>query len=209
LPETAFNRLADNWRPLFAIAELAGGDWSQRAAAAFVGLTATADLDAQGVGTLLLADIADLFAGTDKLPSSNLAESLAAIEGRPWAEWGKHRKPISPNQLANQLRRFGVSPRTIRIGDETLRGYVFEDFREAFERYLPKPPLPECNTATMLGKTPISEVQQAESVLHPENGPLQRECCSVAPQKGVVRGNKEVSSDSDETDTIQKGTYEL
>ncbi len=95
-----------------------------------------ADLNAQGVGTLLLADISDLFAagGRDKLPSSNLAESLAAIEGRPWAEWGKHRKPISPNQLANQLGRFGVSPRTIRIGDETPRGYVLDDFREAFER---------------------------------------------------------------------------
>ena len=27
LPATAFNRLADNWRPLFAIAQLADGDW--------------------------------------------------------------------------------------------------------------------------------------------------------------------------------------
>ena len=89
LPETAFNRLADNWRPLFAIAEIAGGDWSQRAHAAFVGLTSSADLDAQGIGTLLLSDIAAIFTAesTDKLPSSKLAESLAAIEGRPWAEW--------------------------------------------------------------------------------------------------------------------------
>src|SRR5205807_8496968 len=27
MPDAAFNRVADNWRPLFAIAELAGGDW--------------------------------------------------------------------------------------------------------------------------------------------------------------------------------------
>ena len=40
LPFGAFNRLADNWRPLFAIAEIAGGDWPQRAVAAFTKLTA-------------------------------------------------------------------------------------------------------------------------------------------------------------------------
>src|SRR5947207_2287407 len=38
LPATAFNRLADNWRPLFAIAQIAGGDWPARALAAFEAL---------------------------------------------------------------------------------------------------------------------------------------------------------------------------
>src|SRR5439155_2789463 len=38
LPPGAFNRLADNWRPLFAIAQVAGGDWPQRALAAFTHL---------------------------------------------------------------------------------------------------------------------------------------------------------------------------
>jgi hypothetical protein len=183
LPETAFNRLADNWRPLFAIAEAAGGDWPQRVHAAFIALTASPDLDAQGVGTLLLSDIADLFAAenTDRLPSSKLAEALGAIEGRPWAEWGKHRRPISPNQLANQLRRFGVSSRVIRVGDETPRGYLLADFSEAFERYLPKSPLPECNTATTPGKSPISKAQQPQTMLHPEEATSQRDCCTVAP----------------------------
>jgi hypothetical protein len=111
LPETAFNRLADNWRPLFAIAQSLGADWPKRASEAFAKLTSTFDLDAQGVGTTLLADIAAIFGkeGTDRLPSAKLADSLAAIEGRPWAEWGRQRKPISPNQLANLLRRFGIS----------------------------------------------------------------------------------------------------
>jgi putative DNA primase/helicase len=185
MPDGAFNRLADNWRPLFAIAEIAEGDWPRRAAEAFAKLTSTEDLDAQGVGTTLLADIAAIFAaeGADRLPSAKLTESLAAIEGRPWAEWGKHRKPISPNQLAIQLRRFGVAPKGIRVGDETLRGYLLADFQEAFDRYLPKPPLPECNSATTLGKIPVSEVQHTHDVLHPEKAPFTRECCSVALQK--------------------------
>jgi putative DNA primase/helicase len=186
LPGTAFNRLADNWRPLFAIAEVAGGDWPQRCADAFTALTTTVDLDAQGVGTLLLSDIASLFAAedTDKLPSSKIAESLAEMEGRPWAEWGKQRRHISTNQLANLLRRFGIAPKGIRVGDETPRGYVIDDFEEAFERYLPKSPLSDCNTATTLGETAISKVQQPKPVLHPEKADSQSECCIVAPQKG-------------------------
>jgi hypothetical protein len=198
LPANAFNRLADNWRPLFAIAEAAGADWPQRVCAAFMALTATADLDAQGVGTMLLADILALFAAekADRLPSSRLAEFLVAIEGRPWAEWGKHRKPISTNQLANQLRRFGISPRGIRVGDETPRGYLLDDFKEAFSRYLPDTPFPDCNNATTLGKTAISEVQQPEFVLHPEKAPFTRECCTIAPgkegepEKGDISGQK-------------------
>ena len=187
LPETAFNRIADNWRPLLAIAEVAGGDWPKRASEAFAKLTSTDDVDAQGIGTTLLADIAAIFAaeGTDRLSSAKLTESLAAIEGRPWAEWGKHRKPISTNQLAIQLRRFGISPDGIRIGGETPRGYLLDWFQEAFERYLPKPPPPECNTATTLGDLPVSEVQHAIAMLRSENGPLQRECCTVALQKGI------------------------
>ena len=39
MPDTAFNRLADNWRPLFAIADVAGADWPARAAASFAALT--------------------------------------------------------------------------------------------------------------------------------------------------------------------------
>jgi hypothetical protein len=190
LPETAFNRLADNWRPLFAIAEVAGGDWPQRVHASFMALTATRDLDAQGIGTLLLSDIAGLFEveNTDRLTSSKIAESLAEIEGRPWAEWSKHRRPISTNQLVNQLRRFSILPRVIRVGDETPRGYLLDDFADAFSRYLPSTtPRTDRNNATDVEKSgtyEVSEVQHTQTVLHLENGLSQSECCTVAPCTG-------------------------
>ena len=207
LPETAFNRLADNWRPLFAIAQVVGGDWPQRAHAAFVALTASADLDAQGVGTLLLSDIAGIFTAesTDRLPSSKLAELLVAIEGRPWAEWGKHRKAISTNQLANQLRRFGISPRVVRVGDETARGYLLEDFREAFSRYLPEGVFTDRNNVTTLGETPFPGCNTHGTVLHPENEPLQRECYGVTPQNPPEPGKGDKKGESDaETDIIDE-----
>jgi hypothetical protein len=78
MPDGAFNRLADNWRPLFAIAQIAAGDWPKRVADAFARLTSSNDLDAEGLGTLLLADIAEIFQkeGTDRLPSFELSEML-------------------------------------------------------------------------------------------------------------------------------------
>jgi putative DNA primase/helicase len=191
LPETAFNRLADNWRPLFAIAEIVGGDWPRRAKEAFTKLTNTEDLDAQGVGTILLADIAATFAAkdSDKIFSEQLCKDLAEIEGRPWAEWGRQHKPISPNQLATQLRRFSVKPHEVRIGKETGRGYALVDFDDAFPRYLPEIPISDRNTETLQGKTAISEVKHAETVFHSENGPQQRDCFSVSPQRGGISQN--------------------
>ena len=183
LPETAFNRLADNWRPLFAIAEVSGGDWPKRCADAYAKLTTTDDLDAHGIGTLLLVDIAEIFGkeAKDKIPSANLVEELTALEGRPWAEWGHQRKPISPNQLANQLRRFGVSPQKIRFGEHTLQGYWREQFNEPFERYLPSTPYSKWNNGTTLGKTPVFEVEHLEGMFRSENGHFTWECSGVPP----------------------------
>src|SRR5260370_27601346 len=123
-----------------------------------------------------MAEITVMFGkeSTDKLRSAKHADSLVTIEGRPWAEWGRQRKPISPNQLANLLHPFGIAPQVIRIGDETPRGYLLEQFQEPFDRYLPKHPLPDRNNATTLGKTPVSEVQHPHSVLHPGNGSFTR-----------------------------------
>jgi putative DNA primase/helicase len=43
LPGGVFNWLADNWRPLFAIAEAAGGDWPQKCLSAFEKLNSHQD----------------------------------------------------------------------------------------------------------------------------------------------------------------------
>src|SRR5207244_8108787 len=53
MPASAFNRLADNWRPLFAIADRVGGDWARRAREAFAQLTAGEDRD-DAIATKLL-----------------------------------------------------------------------------------------------------------------------------------------------------------
>ena len=144
MPDGFQNRLAANWRPLLAVADLAGGDWPRLARAAAVAL---APRDTSSIGTTLLGDIRSIFADEtdrpDRLPSSAIAEKLHGLEDRPWAEWGRNGKPISPNQIARLLRPFGVAPENIATGGRRPKGYLLARFQEAFERYLDAPGVSE------------------------------------------------------------------
>jgi hypothetical protein len=138
LPTGVFNRLADNWRPLFAVAEVAGGEWPKRAESAFARLTSRDDVDVQGIGTMLLADIRQVLSGSrdERVFSKTLVESLCTLTDRPWPEAHKGR-PITEVWLARRLHSFGIAPRTLRIAEDRAKGYETGDFMEAFARYLP------------------------------------------------------------------------
>ena len=96
MPADVFNRAADNWRPLLAIADAADAGWPDRARRAVNAAGAAAGDHDQSVRVTLLADIEAIFAerGVDRLASADLVEGLVAIEGHPWAEW-KAGKPIT------------------------------------------------------------------------------------------------------------------
>jgi hypothetical protein len=162
------NRTADNWRPLFAIADLIGLDWPARirdAAYALIGTEPDSD------DSVLLADIKATYEakGTDRLSSEDICEALAAIEGRPWAEYGKSGKQITKNQLARRLKRFRIEPDSVRIGGKTPKGYYQHQFQEAWDRYLS--PTPQ--------ETPAETQHRAESepTLPP---PLRARACTRA-----------------------------
>jgi hypothetical protein len=128
------NRNADNWRPLFAIADVIGEDWPTRIREAAAVL---APRESESIGPMLLADIRATFdeRGVDRLASVELCEALAVIEGRPWADW-KAGKPLTSNQLARLLKPFHIISDSVRIGIRTPKGYYRHQFAEAFERYL-------------------------------------------------------------------------
>jgi hypothetical protein len=140
LPREAQNRLADNWRPLFAVAEVAGGDWTRRAAEAFRLLNEDRFTLDQSIRVQLLSDIRALFARlhTDRIPSAALVHELSRLEGQPWAQY-EGRRAISTHQVAHLLRGFDIRPRTVRFGTSTAKGYDVADFQDAFERFLPRP----------------------------------------------------------------------
>jgi hypothetical protein len=135
MPPGVFNRVADNWRPLLAIADIAGGEWPVRARRALGAIQAAVEDDSARVK--LLVDIRAIFTGrgVDRLPSGELVEALVAIEGRPWGEW-KGGKPLSQNGLARLIKPLKIKPDSVRIGVRTPKGYYLTQFEDAFRRYL-------------------------------------------------------------------------
>jgi Protein of unknown function (DUF3631) len=130
------NRGADNWRPLLAIADLAGGDWPLTVRNIAEAYEATKQ--DQSKRTMLLSDIRSVFAArpyATRIGSTELAIELGAIEGRPWAEW-RNGRPITAASLARMLAPFGILSGTRRDGSETFKGYLLADFEETFASYL-------------------------------------------------------------------------
>lgn len=137
IPPGLTNRAADIWQPLLVLADVAGGRWPALAREAALGLTAQAEGHSP-IGALLL-DIFVVFilAKRDRVFTRELVEGLQGREDRPWVEL-RRGKLVTQMRLAQQLRAYGIRPRTIRIGDQVAKGYLEEDFMDTFRRYIPK-----------------------------------------------------------------------
>jgi hypothetical protein len=140
VPPELDDRAADNWRPLLAIAEAAGGAWVTRARTAAVALSRHDDGE-QGLSIQLLSDVREVLKGNpplgDTIVSAELVRALVALEDRPWPTCAKLDKPLTPNGLARLLKPFGIVPTgNLRIGDKVLKGYRLNVFEEAWDRYL-------------------------------------------------------------------------
>lgn len=135
MPELS-NRDADNWEPLLALADLAGGEWPGRIRNA--ARTLTARSDSQTANEELLSDIKTVFTtkARDRLPTVELLVALAADTEAPWATWNRG-KPITARQLSKRLGEFGISPGPIRAGASVAKGYKLDQFADVFRRYLP------------------------------------------------------------------------
>ena len=133
LPLGLNDRAADICEPLFVIADLAGGDWPELVRQAAVGLTASAEQS--DPTALLLGDILTLFveAGERRLFTQTLLRRLNSLKGRPWGQ-SRNGKPITPRWLADRLGPHEIRPRTIWIGEKQAKGYVQEEFEDAFRR---------------------------------------------------------------------------
>ncbi len=139
VPHQLHDRAADNWRPLLAIADAAGGPWPERARRAALLLSGAADDDGD-VRVQLLADVRAVMDGRERIRSADLVSALVRMEDRPWPEW-RHGQPLSTRGLARLLEPYGVSPRAYRDGDRAgVRGYLVEDLVDVWARYLPSTP---------------------------------------------------------------------
>ena len=140
VPEELNDRQADNWRPLFAMADEAGGAWADLAPTAARTLSGTVVEADHAAPIQLLADVRDLFVATptDTLATATIIRHLTALADRPWADYAQGH-PITPRHLAKLLDGFRINAKQIRLGPRTLKGYLRADFTDAFGRYLPGP----------------------------------------------------------------------
>lgn len=136
LPDVLHDRAQDNWRPLIAIADAAGGEWPDRARRAALALSGAHAPDEQSIGTTLLFDIRDIFRarGCDRLASCELAAALGELEHRPWADCKG--KAITPAKVARLLKPFAIEPRLRKVQGRPDRGYDRTQFTDAWSRYL-------------------------------------------------------------------------
>src|SRR5262249_51128162 len=130
VPDALHDRQADNWRPLLAIADAAGGgagggargDRARVAARTLAGAGGEADRAAL---VELLADLRDLFAisAADKLATAAIIRHLIRLEERSWAEYAAGR-PLTPRHLAQLLEGFRIKAKQIRQGAATRKAYL-------------------------------------------------------------------------------------
>lgn len=139
LPDELSDRAQDNWEPLLAIASCAGPAWIERATAAALKLSGAGD-ESVSTGNELLADIQAIFAKSrsNRIKSVDLVEALCVDAEAAWATFNNGR-PLTPRQLSKLLSVYGISPRTVRQGKETPKGYDVAQFEDAFSRYLSDP----------------------------------------------------------------------
>jgi hypothetical protein len=162
VPGELHDRAADNWRPLFAIADAIGGTWPERARKAATELSGESD-DQGSMRVALLTDIRAAFAAkaVDRLASEDLVAYLASLDERPWPEY-RGGKPITKTQIARLLAPLRISPGTIRLPDgRTAKGYYRRAFDDAFAQYLPAENVTTPQPQDFRGFAPDFEASQA------------------------------------------------
>jgi len=155
LPQELSDRHGDICEPLLAIADLAGAEWAGIGRKAVVTLCAGEGNEDDSLGVKLLQCIRLAFdeSDVDRFSTKNLLEKLIAQEtDAPWAAWwesdfdrGNIRGPAA--RLARILKGYDIKVRSVRMsGDSTPKGYMRDDFDEAWKRYCPLKPFQDATT---------------------------------------------------------------
>jgi putative DNA primase/helicase len=168
MPKTNNDRMTDNWMPLSAIAEVAGGDWPGLIKKSMLKML---DISDDNIGCMLLEDIKDILSnGTKRIFSDDLVEALKDKSDRPWCDWNRG-KGLTQNGLARLLKPFDVKSKTIRIEDKQRKGYSLEDFTDAFKRYISSfSSIPPVSSVPTLQSKNINKLGEKQSVSQDING---------------------------------------
>ena len=125
------------WEPLFAIADIAGSEWPDKARSA-AKILCGAESGDEGIRIQLLTDLRVIFQEDSRSGwgSTELIQKLCErFEDHPWPTYSKG-KWITTRQLATLLKPFKIKSKVERrLGSK--RGYMTDAFKDSFKRYLP------------------------------------------------------------------------
>ena len=160
-------REAQPWRPLFAVADMAGGDWPKqiREAADNLAAKAATFADSKTLGVMLLEDVRTVFGSRDRIKSKDLDAALIELPERPWKTYGRGDKPLTPAARGRILAVYGIRSETLRFPDNTdSKGYKRTDLETAWASYLSEPgadqpvdPLTSCKTRHFEDSRPVDD----------------------------------------------------
>lgn len=178
MPAGVVDRPAEVWEPLLSVAESIGGKWPALARAACKHYVLSPSDEANSLGVRLLADIRGLFHPLDAqgvptepltdMHSADIVSALTTELDSPWRDlWGK---PLDQRKLASELRKYGVRPKQIRIGEKSSKGYQTDPHNapdgdsvgldDAWRRYLP----PDSRNNRNKGNIPAQAVSDQKVV---------------------------------------------
>jgi hypothetical protein len=215
MPDSIHDRACDAWVIPMAIADIAGGDWPQRARRAAEAMHGVENADHDDVR--ILADIRQIYAARGwptAIFSRDLVEALRAIEDGIWTEY-KGSWPISQPQLAAELRRFNVISGTVRLGKKTAKGYKLSQLKRIFDAYLSDfPHTPPTNSGTtsqsaetqgflaITGPSHPDGTKKCDGPETPENPSRSAYCDGVTLQEGGIGEETGKAAQSDPLENI-------
>lgn len=194
LPDALNDRAQDGAEPLLALADLAGGEWPERARAALVALAGEAAEDEveETSGVALLRDLVTVFRDLQNPrheTTEDLVRKLKARSEWPWAKW--NREGLDANGLARLLRPFRVRSRNVKTsGDEVRKGYRRADILTAAETYVPAVPAEPDEDAEDIssggGATPATPLHPAPAAVRNGSGGGATGAATGGPSAGRV-----------------------
>ena len=117
-------------KPLYKVAECAGGEWIKKALLASVALSSgESDPEEASLSLRLLHDTREIFT-EDQITTKDLIERLRELEESPWS----YLERFNPSVLAHLLKNYGIKPKPFSGGK--VRGYYRKSFEDPWSRYL-------------------------------------------------------------------------
>ncbi|GJL66734.1 MAG: hypothetical protein NPIRA05_17050 [Nitrospirales bacterium] len=200
MPELS-DRANDNWSGLLVVAALCGEGWAKRAHAAALTLSGK-EASSSTIGEQLLADIQLIFKEKeiDRISSTALCDALTADPEKPWATWSRG-YPITMIKVARLLSKHGITSKPLNLGGEQrAKGYMKEQFVDAWERYLSSSHEDQLSTSYGVtscmnkGENPYLQLVTEEKGNYLKNGALANtgaDCNSVTFQNTKTRTEEE------------------